>query len=82
MSETAPPVPPKLVRADELLAGTIREQARAVMRWAVELNRAQLAGDWAAVAAVRADIAECSQGLALFACDLEQRAALVARARK
>lgn len=75
MNARAPaPAPPKLVRADELLAGTIREQARAVMRWAAELDAAIIAGDWERVRVVRADIAACSQGLACFAIDLEQRA--------
>lgn len=74
MPSRAPAPPTKLVTADMLLAGTIREQARAVMRWAVELDAAVLAGDWDRVAAVRSDIAACAQGLACFAADLEQRA--------
>lgn len=78
--EPPPPAPKKrTVRADELLAGTIREQARAVMRWAVDLDRAILSGDWERVREVRSDIAACSQGLACFAADLEQRAAVTPR---
>lgn len=68
------PKKPQLVSADELLAGTIREQARAVMRWALALREAEMSGDLSAVAEVREDIARCSQGLACFAADLEQRA--------
>ena len=60
--------------ADVLLAGTIREQARAVMRWAADLRRAQLAGDWSEVEKVQSDIASCATSLACFAADLEVRA--------
>jgi hypothetical protein len=68
------PKPKPLVRSDELLAGTIREQGRAVMRWAAALRRAQLAGDWSQVEEVTRDIASCATGLACFAADLEVRA--------
>lgn len=70
---TGGPVPKvkRAVSADELLAGSLREQARAVMRWAIMLRDAELTGDWSKVAAAREDIAACSQGLACFASDLE-----------
>lgn len=75
MNARAPaPKPPPLVSADTVLAGTLREQARAIMRWAIELQKAELSGDWAKVAEVRADIASCSTTVACFAADLEARA--------
>lgn len=75
MNHRAPaPKKPALVSVDTLIAGDIREQARAVMRWAIELQKAELAGDWAKVAEVRADIASCSTALACFAADLDDRA--------
>lgn len=70
----APKKPVVLVRPDELIAGSLREQARALMRWAVDLRNAETAGDWKKVAEVRGDIAACSQSVALFAADLEVRA--------
>lgn len=75
MNKGAPaPKKPALVSADTLIAGDIREQARAVMRWALDLRKAEMTGDWAKVAEVREDIASCSTALACFAADLDDRA--------
>lgn len=70
------PAPPKprLVSADTLIAGDLREQARALMTWARDLRAAELAGDWSKVALVREDIASCATSVACFASELDERA--------
>lgn len=64
---------PQLVSVDVLHIGTLRDQAHALMQWARELHKAEMSGDLAAVAAVREDIARCSQALACIAADAEAR---------
>lgn len=70
----APPKAPPLVSADTLIAGSLREQARAVMAWARELQKAELSGEWTKVAEVRADIASAATSMACCAADLDARA--------
>lgn len=53
----------KLVSSNEAIAGSLKEQAAAFRQLASALHRAELAGDWGAVAAVRGELAAVALGL-------------------
>jgi hypothetical protein len=59
--------PPKLASAKDLIADELEKEAAAMRSWAADLRRAELAADWKAVAATRADLAR-------FALDLDELA--------
>jgi hypothetical protein len=52
-----------LVSANQERVDALRGEADALRIWGTDLRRAELAGDWAKVAAVREDIAAAALGL-------------------
>lgn len=67
MPDETKPKPPKLTSASELMAKTLREEAAAYRVLANRLRRAELAGEWEEVGAVRSELAQTALGLEAMA---------------